>query len=128
MTPRTVSLAIFPQTGQPPSREFNAIPWFPGMRVLDALVLADAMLADDFVFRAIYGSAFGVFIDRIDGIADTASEFWMLYIDNVPAERGVSETLLLNDGIAVTFRFEQPPASHPQSDAKAALAGSASAR
>lgn len=128
MTARTVSLAIYPRTGQPPSREFNAIPWFPGMRVLDALVLADAMLADDFVFRTIYGSAFGVFIDQIDGVADTATEFWILYIDNVLAERGVSETMLLNDGIAVAFRFEQPPASHPQTQAKEALAGSASAQ
>jgi hypothetical protein len=124
MAPRTVSLAIFPQTGQPPSREFNAIPWFPGMRVLDALILADAMLADDFVFRAIYGSQYGVFIDQIDGVTDTATEFWMLYVDNVLAQRGVSETLLLNDGIAVAFRFEQPPTSHPQSDAKMTLAGS----
>ncbi|WP_420393242.1 hypothetical protein [Acuticoccus sp.] len=121
-SPRSVSLSIVPDPNASPTRHFAALAWYPGIRVLDLLVLADASLTDSFTFRAIYGSQYGVFIDQFDGIADAPDRFWLLYIDGQLAERGVSESLIIRDGSHVEFRFEVPPKEHSQSTAKLALA------
>ena len=110
MGSRTVSLAIRPVPGQPPSRRFEALPWFPGERVLDLLVLADASAEDRFTFRAVFGSDYGVFIDQIDGVDNTDTHGWMLYVNGAIAEAGVSETLLLKTAAEIEFRFEEAPA------------------
>lgn len=91
----TVSILIESRdTDRPQIRlRFDAIPWFPGMTVLQAMILAQAMYPS-FTFRAVYDSFFGAFIDRIESIEDEGRYHWILFVGGKPSCLGASEALV----------------------------------
>ena len=93
MTPNTVSIAIYENLQKPPSKTFAGIPWFPGMTVLEAMVIGQAMNPGNFEFQVEYNSAYGAFVNKIDGTADAL--FWMVQLDGVDSAVGVSEAIII---------------------------------
>ena len=131
----TVTVLIGKADGLP-AHQVSHIPWYAGIRALDAMILADAMTEPaghrgtpeykpelDFSFRTTFSSMYGAFVDQIAGISDHNGKYWILYIylkGQTPqlSTRGVSEALLIEDvaglNIVVEWRFEMPPRDHPQ--------------
>jgi hypothetical protein len=64
----SVSLAVFEKVGQPPPKKFTDIPWFAGMRILDATVLCQAMNVHSFEFQVEYNSSYGAFVNQTPAI------------------------------------------------------------
>ncbi len=106
----TVNIQIKPDPAAPPSREIKNIPWYPGMSALDAMIVGDAMFTDTFTFRLVYRSFFGAWVDSIDGVSNTQDDFWMLYVDGVQSQKGISETILFGSQsggeIDLEWRYE----------------------
>jgi hypothetical protein len=111
---RTVSISIFPDEEGRASRNFVGVPWYPGLTVLQALIMADALREEPLLFRVVYGSPEGAFIDQIDGVADSDTHHWMLYVDGRLSEVGVGEAILrpATPTLKVEFRYQRPPAEH----------------
>ena len=131
----TVTVLIGKADGLP-DHQVSHIPWYAGIRALDAMIIADAMTEPaghrgtpeykpelDFSFRAIFSSIYGAFVDQISGITARNGKYWMLYIylkGQTPelSTRGVSEALLIDGAagfnIVVEWRHESPPHGHPQ--------------
>ena len=65
-----------------PTVVFEKIPWFPGITVLQAMIIGQEIYERQFSFRAVYSSFFGAFIDMIDGTEDKDSNFWLFSINN----------------------------------------------
>jgi hypothetical protein len=127
----TVTVSIGKADGLP-AHQVDHIPWYAGIRALDAMIIADAItesavdrstpeykLGRDFSFRAIFSSMYGAFVDQIAGITAHDGKYWLLYIyleGQTPqlSTRGVSEALLIEDAagldIVVEWRYEVPPA------------------
>lgn len=114
----TVSIVIVPDAAQPPSRRIDDIPWYPGMTVLSAMMVGDAMFADTFTFRLIYRSFYGAWVDSIDGYDDTQTQVWMLYVDGVLSDYGVSDTILrmkqAGSHIELVWKFEPVASAQAQ--------------
>ena len=113
----TLSITVYPDPAKPPSLTFKDIPWFPGITVIQAMVIADAMDPTDFTFRAVFASLFGAFVDAINGLEDQGDNFWMLYVGNVAATVGVSESILIEDqntgNIDIEWKYEHVSKDHP---------------
>src|SRR5271168_4273426 len=94
----TISISIKADPGSP-AKQFTGIPWFPGITVLQAMIIGEAMnppvptdpQAKAFSFRALYHSFYGAFIDEIDDVADAGVNYWMVYVNNAKSVIGVSE-------------------------------------
>lgn len=106
---------------------YSKIPWFPGMRVLDAMILADSMSDENFTFRANYNSDFGVLIDVINGVENDpdGGYFWMLYLNGTESSFGASEAIIIEDHndsthFAIEWSFESV-ADSPQHPMKKTL-------
>jgi hypothetical protein len=69
----TVSIAVFEDAAQPPTKTFTGIPWFPGMTILQAMILAQAMNVGGFEFQVEYNSIYGAFVNKIDSVEDHGS-------------------------------------------------------
>jgi len=128
----TVTVSVGKADGLP-AHQVDHIPWYAGMRALDAMIIADAMTEPsghrgtpgyepelDFSFRATFSSMYGAFVDQIAGITAHGGKYWLLYIylegeGETPrlSTRGVSEALLLQDAaglnMVVEWRYEVPP-------------------
>lgn len=124
MAANTISLAVMPTPGSP-SHFFGSVPWYPGITVLDALILADAMIEDTFTFTILYGSGYGAFVQQFDQSPPPSGAYWMLYVNNILADHGVSETML-NVGDSIEFRLEAS-AGHKQMLAMRGSAGASGA-
>ncbi len=131
----TVTVIIGEADGAP-RRWLENIPWYAGMTVLQAMIMADAMTEPsghpgapdyqpqcDFSFRVIYSSMFGAFVDQIGGKSARGGQYWMLYYypkgqAPKPSQYGVNEALLLEDAagqtMIVEWCFEAPRANHPR--------------
>jgi hypothetical protein len=139
----TVTVIIGEADGAP-SRWVENIPWYAGMTVLQAMIMADAITEPsghpgasdyqpqcDFSFRVTYSSMFGAFVDQIGGKSAQGGKYWALYYylkgeAPKPSQYGVSEALLLEDAAGQTmfveWRFEAPRANHPGAGLAKALA------
>jgi Domain of unknown function (DUF4430) len=104
-TPNTVSLSIQADPSSPP-KKFLHIPWYPGITVLQAMVIAQSMNPGSFSFRALYDSFFGAFIDEIDNVADANPKFWLFSVNNAPSPVGVSEAIILENTAGVNVEVE----------------------
>jgi hypothetical protein len=111
----TISISIDLGDGSAPKR-VTGIPWFPGITVLQAMVLGQAMNPGSFSFRIVYHSFFGAFVDMIDDTPDQGGEFWLFSIENQSSSVGVSEAIILEDqsgeDIEVEWLFTVPD-QHP---------------
>ncbi|HEX7841326.1 MAG TPA: hypothetical protein VF469_27800 [Kofleriaceae bacterium] len=138
----TVTVRIGAADGMPAHQVIN-IPWYAGMRALDAMIIADAITESaghcgtpeyqpelDFSFRATFSSMYGAFVDQIAGVEGHDGMYWLLYIyleGQAPwlSARGVSEALLIADmaglNVVVEWLYETPPASLPTSSADTAV-------
>jgi hypothetical protein len=111
--PNFVTLNI-DATPSSPAYNFSNVAWFPGMNVLDVLILADASVNDNFTFGILYGSQYGAYVSQMNGVSASGGNYWMLYINGQLASAGISESLILDPGWTVTFQYEVPPADHKQ--------------
>jgi hypothetical protein len=93
----TISISVFVDPSKPATLVVSGIPWYPGITVLQAMVLADAMTEPAFSFRAVYASFYGAFIDQIIGTADADIHYWMLSVDADSAQVGTSTQLIVED-------------------------------
>ncbi len=113
----TVSLAIDKGDGSTVPA-ISGIPWFPGLTVLQAMIIAQAMQPDIFNFTITYHSKYGAFVQAIDDAAEGGGKFWMLKIDNKPSPVGVSEAIVIEQPtgatIAVQWTLEIPHPDHAQ--------------
>ena len=111
----TVSLAIDKGDGSSIS-PITGIPWFPGLTVLQSMIIAQAMRPDTFSFTINYHSKYGAFVERIDDDAEGNGNFWMLTIDDKPSAVGVSEAILMEDPTGATtcvkWTLEAPSTDH----------------
>jgi hypothetical protein len=95
-----VKIRIWTTADQPdPTLELPDVPWYAGITALHAMIIGEALHADNFSFRVIYRSIYGAFIDSIDGLADEdqPNHYWMIYINDAESKVGVSEAILLED-------------------------------
>lgn len=116
MTPNTVSIAIYEDIHQPPSKTFTGVPWFPGMTILEAMVIGQAMNSASFEFQVEYNSAYGAFVNKVDGTVDAGSLFWMVQVDGVDSQVGVSEAIIIEapggQNVEIEWQFRDANA-HP---------------
>lgn len=120
--PNTISISI--NDANTLKRVVN-IPWYPGITVLQAMVIAQAMEPGKFSFRAVYHSFFGAFIDRIDDTPEHDGRFWLLAVSNNPSAVGVSEAILPEtapgQNVDIEWSFllpEEHPTGAAQGDAR----------
>ena len=107
----TISILISQDPTQPP-KQVGGISWYPGITVLQPMVIGQSMNPGSFSFRVLYHSFFGAFVDMIDDVADASPKFWMFSVSNNPSPVGVSEAIVLEDkqgeNIEIEWRFEVP--------------------
>jgi hypothetical protein len=53
------------------AKVFPSMPWYPGMRVIDAMILCQALNAGQFEFQIEYNSVYGAFVNKVDSVADS---------------------------------------------------------
>lgn len=102
----TVTITIRPDPNRKPTHTIEDIPWFPGITVLEAMIIGEAMSPKRFSFRAVYASFYGAFIDQIDNLADQGGKYWMLYINAKSSNLGASEAIVLEDPFTPTIKVE----------------------
>jgi hypothetical protein len=93
-TGNTVSIAVYQDASLPATKTFTNIPWFPGMTILQAMVLAQAMYVGSFEFQVEYNSMYGAFVNQIDSTADKGTFYWLVQQNHVVARVGVSEAII----------------------------------
>jgi hypothetical protein len=59
------------------------------------MIIGQAMNAASFEFQVDYSSAYGAFVNKIDGTADAGTLFWMVQLDGVDSKVGVSEAIII---------------------------------
>lgn len=96
MTSNTVSISIDPGDGSAP-KQVTGVPWYPGITVLQAMTIGQAMNPGSLSFRLLYHSFFGAFVDMIDDVADAGDNYWLFSISNQPSSVGVSEAIIAED-------------------------------
>lgn len=108
----TVSISIGAGSHSPAKR-FTGIPWFPGITVLHAMIIGQAMNPPaptdpqkGFSFRAVYHSFYGAFIDEIDDVADRGANYWLFSVNNAKSVTGASEAIILEDQSGVNVEIE----------------------
>ena len=107
----TISILISQDQAQP-LKQITGIPWYPGITVLQAMVIGQSMNPGSFSFRVVYHSFYGAFVDMIDDIADAAPKYWMVSVSNNPSPVGVSEAVVLEDNqgenVEIEWKFRIP--------------------
>ena len=96
-TPNTVSIAVYQDASQPATKTFRDIPWFPGMTILQAMIIAQAMNVGSFEFQVEFNSIYGAFVNKIDNLEDKGTFYWLVQLNHVPARVGVSEAIIIED-------------------------------
>ncbi|MBV8825281.1 MAG: DUF4430 domain-containing protein [Hyphomicrobiales bacterium] len=121
-----IKINIYADPSQPnPTLSLPDVPWYAGITALQAMIIGEALHPSSFMFRVIYRSIYGAFIDSIDGLADEdqPNHYWMLYIDGDEAEVGASESILLEDAnktqVIIEWRYvDISGAAHTQAALK----------
>lgn len=84
-----------------PTLTLPDIPWFPGLTVLQAMIIGISMHSADLSFGILYRSSpiCGAAIDSINGVSngDRANHYWSLYMNGQETVVGAGETILLWD-------------------------------
>ena len=73
----TVKVRIDKGDGKTPA-EFPNVPWYPGLTVLQAMIMAQAMYSASFNFRVNYHSVYGAFVESIDDASEGNGKYWMV--------------------------------------------------
>jgi hypothetical protein len=113
----TVSLRIADPQGGPPTL-FENIPWFPGMTILEAMIIAQGMYVKSFSFQVEYHSFYGAFANAIDGTVDQGSFYWIVQVDGNDSPLGISEAILQenpNENVEVEWQYRDT-SKQPQTD------------
>jgi Domain of unknown function (DUF4430) len=118
----TISILISQESSEPP-KQVTGIPWYPGITVLQAMVIAQSMHPGSFSFRVLYHSFYGAFVDMIDGVADADPKYWTVSVSNNQLPVGVSEAIVLEDrqgeNVEIEWKFGVPEADDaPQASRK----------
>lgn len=91
---RSITLRILSDSSGTPSRTIENIPWYPGITILDAMLIADGMFADTFTFTLTYTSEYGAWLNAVDGKSNSNSEFWLFVVNGKQADEGVSSFVI----------------------------------
>lgn len=91
---RSITLRILADGTSAASRTIGDIPWYPGITILDALMIADGMFEDTFTFQIKYTSVFGAWMEEVDGVANASPKYWFFHVNDVPIEVGPSSLVL----------------------------------
>jgi hypothetical protein len=118
----TISILISQESCEPP-KQVTGIPWYPGITVLQAMVIAQSMHPGSFSFRVLYHSFYGAFVDMIDSVADADPKYWTVSVSNNPLPVGASEAIVLEDrqgeNVEIEWKFGVPEADDaPQASRK----------
>ena len=122
--PATVTISIYAPNA--PVQTIPGIQFYPGITVLGAMVIAQALDTTNFNFRVLYHSQYGAFVDMIDDDEDQGGNFWLLYVGGKMSDLGVAEAIL-QPGDLVEWKFGTPSAAtkrSKQSKAKTVIAKS----
>jgi|SRR5476649_434127 len=92
----TVDVKIYADPASPPTLTLPNLPWYAGLTVLQAMVIGEAMNAQNFAFRVEYRSIYGAQLDSIDGLSDgdKPNHYWLLFVDGVESTVGASEAII----------------------------------
>jgi hypothetical protein len=93
-TGSTVSIQIDKGDGNP-AGSFDNIPWYPGLTILQAMIIAQAMYPSAFNFKINFHSEYGAFVESIDDTAENAGKYWMLALDGKEEGFGPSEAIIV---------------------------------
>ena len=104
-TRNTVSLSVQADPSSQP-KKFVDIPWYPGITVLQAMIIAQSMNPGAFSFRALYHSFYGAFVDEIDDVPDADPKYWLFSVNNASSPVGVSEAIVLESAAGVNAEIE----------------------
>jgi hypothetical protein len=124
-TGSTAAIEIFSAGKEHPS--LTGIPWFPGLTVLQAMVIGQAMYGETaFCFRLVYHSEYGAFVDMIDDVPQGGGDFWFLRVDAQDAAFGPAEQILAQppQGAVCTISWSLEPAPANATGRFTASAGS----
>ncbi|HEX3651880.1 MAG TPA: hypothetical protein VHU18_03555 [Rhizomicrobium sp.] len=106
-----MTLAIDKGSGHPPT-EFQNVPWYPGLTVLQSMIVAQAMYPNAFNFRVNFHSQYGAFVESIDDVAEGGGKYWLLSIGDVSESYGASEAIIIENPIGsvsvVHWTFQVP--------------------
>jgi hypothetical protein len=111
----TVKIVVSAPGKQTPA--LDGIPWFPGLTVLQAMVIGQAMAGPTgFSFRTVYHSQFGAYVDEIDDALEGGGDYWLLRLadpngpltDFGPAEQILAEPVQ-GSTLAVYWTLDAPP-------------------
>ena len=109
----TVSILISQESSESQKR-VTGVPWYPGITVLQAMVIAQSMHPGSFSFRVLYHSFYGAFVDMIGGVTDADPKYWTVSVSNNPLPVGVSEAIVLEErqgeNVEIEWRFGVPDA------------------
>jgi hypothetical protein len=122
------SITITVSSGSIQRKQVRGVPWFPGITVLEAMVIGQAMAEASFNFRVVYHSKFGAFVDLVDYDAEGAGKYWILRLNGEIAKRGPSEEIIdqPEDGVAeIGWALQLPPPAGKTSHLTRRLAESA---
>lgn len=108
----TISILISQESSE--LKRVTDVPWYPGITVLQAMVIAQSMDPGSFSFRVLYHSFYGAFVDMIDGVTDADPKYWTVSVSNNPLPVGVSEAIVLEErqgeNVEIEWRFGVPEA------------------
>jgi hypothetical protein len=109
----TISILISQESSEAPKR-LTGVPWYPGITVLQAMVIAQSMHPGSFSFRVLYHSFYGAFVDMIGGVTDADPKYWTVSVSNNPLPVGVSEAIVLEErqgeNVEIEWHFGIPDA------------------
>jgi len=92
------------------------IPWFPGITVLQAMIIAQAMRPGAFNFLVNYHSIYGAFVESIDDAPEHDGMYWMLKIGTDISNYGPSEAIVIENPVGATIEIawtlQIPPPEH----------------
>ncbi|MGI9074585.1 MAG: hypothetical protein ACR2JB_25445 [Bryobacteraceae bacterium] len=92
--PNTVSITIQTSNGSTPKQVMN-IPWFPGITVLQSMIIGQAMNPGTFSFRVLYHSFYGAFVDMIDASQISHQSFGCSRLATIPRPSASAKQLYL---------------------------------
>ena len=90
----TVSISIA-ATSTTPALTITGIPWYPGITVLQAMIVAQSLTS--YMFRTLHYTLWGALVDSLNGVEDDngSGNYWFFSVSNNPSVVGVSEAILI---------------------------------
>jgi hypothetical protein len=128
-TGSTVKILIDKGDGSAPA-EFPSVAWYPGLTIIQAMIVAQAMYPDSFNFRVNYHSVYGAFVESIDDASEGNGKYWMLSLGPDKEDVGPSEAIIIENPVGsvatVSWVLQVPGPTTTMLRTRARMKGSAS--